>query len=107
MNMLEVPYTVRHRAGGVFKASQSRYNLNPITHTAWFRRSQGGFWRLSLFGSPDLVAAVVILGGLFLWLVYGVVVTHRHPDDAARIIKATGLYFPLRMRMPHWFRRKP
>lgn len=47
----------------------------------------------------------VVLYGLVLWLFYGVVIACIDSANAAKIIKATGLYFPLRFGLPRWLRR--
>ena len=57
-------------------------------------------WRSTLFGS----VYEFLLVGFTLWLIYGVVIARINPSNADKIIKATGLYFPL--RIPRWWRRK-
>jgi hypothetical protein len=43
-----------------------------------------------------------LLATFAFWLIYGVVIACITPANAAKIIKATGLYFPI--RLPRWLR---
>lgn len=47
------------------------------------------------------IALAALLFVIPLWLGYSAWAWHKHdPDDAVKLIRATGLYFPLRPRLP-------
>jgi hypothetical protein len=59
-----------------------------------------------------IVFGVVVVGCMFLWLVYCLVQSLLHgAEKGVHVIKATGMYFPLRgkmpkFRLPRWPGRK-
>lgn len=49
----------------------------------------------------SIVLGVAVVGCMFLWLVYCLVQSALHgPEKGVHVIKATGMYFPLRTKMP-------